>query len=158
MDGIAAPVLARPDGSDFDGAVDAIQFALDKLPPIGYSASVWKGTEIFRDKSPWVGWPHPGDISPCLPGKRALCKLSLWTVYCPAAAGRLPFRGRTAKKEFFFLREQCGDVYENKGPLWKKWAESGNVYENKGSYELKEGMYMKTRQLMLMLMPAAPAI
>jgi hypothetical protein len=47
------------------------------------------------------------------------------------------------------LHEQCGNLYENKGPAWKERAESGNVYENKGSYELKAGMSMKTRQLML---------
>ena len=41
VDGIAAPVLARPDSSYFDGAVDAIQFALDKPPTIGYTGSVW---------------------------------------------------------------------------------------------------------------------
>jgi hypothetical protein len=28
--------------------------------------------------------------------------------------------------------EQCGNVIENKGPLWKTWGGSGNVYENKG--------------------------
>ena len=50
MDGIAAPVLARPDGSDFDGAVDAIQFALDKPPTIGYTGSVWQGAENRRER------------------------------------------------------------------------------------------------------------
>ena len=33
-------------------AEDAIQFVLDKLPPTGYSASVWKGTEHFQRKGP----------------------------------------------------------------------------------------------------------
>jgi hypothetical protein len=47
------------------------------------------------------------------------------------------------------LREQCGNLFENKGPAWKEWAESGNVYEDKGSYVFKAGMYMKTSQLML---------
>jgi hypothetical protein len=65
----------------------------------------------------------------------------------PAAAGRLYPRECTTKQEFFFLHEQSGNVYENKGPLWKKWRRSWNVYENKGSYGLKAGMYMKTRQL-----------
>jgi hypothetical protein len=53
------------------------------------------------------------------------------------------------RKKILFLREQRGNVYENKGPAWKEWAESGNVYENKGSYVFKAGMYLKTRQLML---------
>ena len=88
-------------------------------------------------------------ISPCLPGKRASCKLSLWTVYCPAAAGQLSSGHRTAKQEFFFLHGRRANVYENKGPLWKEWAGSGNVYENKGSYEFKAGISMKTRRLML---------
>jgi hypothetical protein len=49
----------------------------------------------------------------------------------------------------FFLQQLCGNLYENKGPLWKKWGESGNVYENKGSYAFKAGIYMKTGRLML---------
>ena len=36
------------------------------------------------------------------------------------------------KKEFFFLTEQCRDVIENKGRLWKTQRRSGNVFENKG--------------------------
>ena len=53
-------------------------------------------------------------------GKESLCRLLLSTVDCPAAAGRLSPGECTAKKEFFFLRERRGNVYENKGPLWKK--------------------------------------
>ena len=136
VDGIAAPVLARPDGPDFDGAVDDIHFALDKPPTIGYTGSVWQGAENRRQRGPLGRLVLRPEIGRTL-------------VDCPAAAGRLPSRGRTAKKEFFFLREQCGNAYENKGPLWKGWAGSGNVYENKGSYVFEAGMYMKTRQLML---------
>jgi hypothetical protein len=82
-------------------------------------------------------------MSPCLPGKRALCKLWLRTVYCPAAAGRLSSGHCTTKQEFFFLRERRGNVYENKGPLWRKWKRSGNVIENKGTYRLGTGMLLK---------------
>jgi hypothetical protein len=32
-----------------------------------------------------------------------------------------------------FLTDQCGNVAENKGPLWKTWGLSWNVYENKGT-------------------------
>jgi hypothetical protein len=45
------------------------------------------------------------------------------------------------------LTEQCGDVYENKGPLWKTGGQSGNVSENKGSYGPKAGMLLKTHGL-----------
>ena len=31
-----------------------------------------------------------------------------------------------------FLNERSGNVYENKGPLWKTPDRSGNVFENKG--------------------------
>jgi len=51
-------------------------------------------------------------------------------------------------KEFFFLTERRGNVYENKGPLWKKLERSGNVVENKSTYRLKTAMYMKTKELM----------
>jgi hypothetical protein len=33
--------------------------------------------------------------------------------------------GRCTAKKFFFLNEQCGNVYENKGPLWKSGPEAG---------------------------------
>jgi hypothetical protein len=51
------------------------------------------------------------------------------------------------EKRILFLQERRGNVYENKGPLWKRWGKSGNVYENKGSYPLKAGMYLKTGKL-----------
>jgi hypothetical protein len=47
------------------------------------------------------------------------------------------------------VKERSGNVYENKGPVWKKWERSGNVAENKGTYRFKAGMYLKTQQLML---------
>ena len=42
------------------------------------------------------------------------------------------------------LKDQCGNVIENKGPPWKTRRQSGNVTENKGSYVLKAGMSLKT--------------
>jgi hypothetical protein len=38
-----------------------------------------------------------------------------------------------AKKNFSKMNEQHGNLYENKGPLWKTRPQSGNVPENKGS-------------------------
>jgi hypothetical protein len=38
----------------------------------------------------------------------------------------------TLKKNSFFDGRR-GNVYENKGPLWKTLNEAGNVIENKGS-------------------------
>jgi hypothetical protein len=106
VDGIAAPVLARPDGSDFDGALDALQFALDKPPTIGYTRSVWQGAENRRERGPL--------------GRLVLRPEIGWTlVNCHAAAGRLPSRGRTAKEEFFCTsnagmsmktKDRCGKV------------------------------------------------
>jgi hypothetical protein len=37
------------------------------------------------------------------------------------------------KKNSSKMNEQRGNVYENKGPLWKTRCQSGNVSENKGS-------------------------
>jgi len=45
--------------------------------------------------------------------------------------------------------EQRGNVFENKGPLWKTWPRSGNVIENKGSYAAKAGMLLKIKDLVL---------
>ena len=41
---------------------------------------------------------------------------------------------REARKNSLKFNERCGNVDENKGPLWKTWWRSGNVVENKGTY------------------------
>src|SRR5208337_4186206 len=41
------------------------------------------------------------------------------------------------------LNEQCGNVTENKGPLWKTRRQGGNVIENKASYAKNAGMLLK---------------
>ncbi|MGA9056791.1 MAG: hypothetical protein WB763_09810 [Terriglobia bacterium] len=51
--------------------------------------------------------------------------------------------GRERKKNSSKVNEQRGNVYENKGPLWKTDWQSGNVIENKGTYALKAGMLLK---------------
>jgi hypothetical protein len=43
------------------------------------------------------------------------------------------------------LNEQCGNVYENKEPLWKTGARSRNVAENKDSYAQTPGMSLRTK-------------
>ena len=45
------------------------------------------------------------------------------------------------------MNEQCGNVYENKGPAFGSLGLSGNVIENKGSYALKAGMLVKTKEV-----------
>ena len=40
--------------------------------------------------------------------------------------------------------ERTGNVYENKGGLWKKLERTGNVIENKGSYAMNPGMLLIT--------------
>jgi hypothetical protein len=83
-------------------------------------------------------------ISPCGPGKAIFS--SAFIVNCPGAAGRLSIVGWTgSRKKNSFLHDRCGNVIENKGPLWKNGdkagmlliakeisAESGNVIEKKG--------------------------
>jgi hypothetical protein len=41
------------------------------------------------------------------------------------------------------LNERRGNVYENKGLLWKTGWKSGNVIENKGTYGYNAGMLLK---------------
>jgi len=55
--------------------------------------------------------------------------------------------GRETKKEFLKMKEQSGNVYENKGPLWKTGWQSGNLIESKGTYGLKAGMLLKTKDV-----------
>ena len=45
------------------------------------------------------------------------------------------------------VKEQSGNVYENKGPLWRTRAQSWNVHENKGTYKSKAGMLLKTKDV-----------
>jgi hypothetical protein len=52
-----------------------------------------------------------------------------------------------ARKNSSKLNELLGNVYENKGPLWKTWSRSGNVTENKGTYSSKAGILLKTNEL-----------
>jgi hypothetical protein len=47
--------------------------------------------------------------------------------------------GRERKENSSKVNEQRGNVYENKGPLWKTGWQGGNVIENKASYALKSG-------------------
>jgi hypothetical protein len=50
---------------------------------------------------------------------------------------------RERKKEFLKMNDRRGNVYENKGPLWKTGWQSWNVIENKGTYEFKARMLLK---------------
>jgi hypothetical protein len=45
------------------------------------------------------------------------------------------------------MKEQSGNVFENKGALWKKWWQGGNVVENTYSYTLKAGMLLNINDL-----------
>ena len=45
------------------------------------------------------------------------------------------------------MKEQGGNVYENKGSAFHGWEHSGNVIENKGSYALKAGMLVKRKDV-----------
>jgi len=38
---------------------------------------------------------------------------------------------RMHREKNSILRKRFGNVYENKGPLWKKWELSGNVIEKR---------------------------
>jgi hypothetical protein len=43
------------------------------------------------------------------------------------------------------MNEQCGNIYENKGPLLEDGRRTGNVIENKCSYAQNAGMLLKTK-------------
>jgi hypothetical protein len=45
------------------------------------------------------------------------------------------------------MKEQSGNVHENKGSLWETGWKSGNVVENKGTYEFKAGMLLKRKDV-----------
>ena len=54
----------------------------------------------------------------------------------PASVAQFVTRVKTAqelKERTVFLMERFGNVYENKGPLWKTCGGSRNVYENTGT-------------------------
>ena len=45
------------------------------------------------------------------------------------------------------LKEQYGNVDENKGSVFSGPEQSGNLIENKGSYAFKAGMLLKTHEI-----------
>ena len=45
------------------------------------------------------------------------------------------------------MKKQCGNVAENKGPLWESVAPGGNVRENTSSYALRAGMLLKKQEV-----------
>jgi hypothetical protein len=51
------------------------------------------------------------------------------------------------------MKKRRGNVYENKGPVFRSPEGSGNVIENKGSYALKPGILLKTHMLAVSLEP-----
>jgi hypothetical protein len=50
-----------------------------------------------------------------------------------AAAQNKPFFTQKARENSLKLEERSGNVYDNKGPLWKTRGRSWNVVENKGT-------------------------
>ena len=66
----------------------------------------------------------------------------------PRRAGLQNLRGGR-KENSSKLKERSGNVYENKGPLWKTCPESRNVIENKGTYRLNPGMLLKIQDLFM---------
>jgi hypothetical protein len=52
-----------------------------------------------------------------------------------------------AMKNSSKLNERSGNVYENKGPLWKTARRSWNVVENKGTYGYNPGMLLRINEL-----------
>ena len=51
--------------------------------------------------------------------------MQAFTVNCPACGGLTALWRMRRERKFFFLHERCGNVYENKGPLWKSGTEPG---------------------------------
>ena len=44
-----------------------------------------------------------------------------------------PLSDEKEKNNSLKMNDQCWNVVENKGLLWKTWGRSWNVYENKGT-------------------------
>ena len=103
------------------------------------SQQVFQGTSATFEPFPILA-----TISPCGPEK--VIFPSAFAVNCLGAAGRQSIVGWAGSRgKNSFLHDQCGNVVENKGPLWKSCAEagmllitkeivaeSGNIIENKG--------------------------
>jgi hypothetical protein len=45
------------------------------------------------------------------------------------------------------MKEQCGNVIENKVPAFSGREQSGNLIENQGSYAFKARMLLKTHEI-----------
>jgi hypothetical protein len=53
----------------------------------------------------------------------------------------------TKERDSSKLGERRGNVYENKGSVFRGREEGGNVIENTGSYALKAGMLLKRKDV-----------
>ena len=60
---------------------------------------------------------------------------------------RSPFSQEEERENSPKIKEQSGNVYENKGPAFRSPFRSWNVIENKSSYALKPGILLKTSML-----------
>src|SRR5208337_2075330 len=94
---------------------------------------VSQGSESGREKwgCLWVVCGNASTLPNPLPrmcqARRKACQLSRH------APDKKSVLAGEAKKILQKMNEQRGNVYENKGPLWKTRYLSRNVYENKGS-------------------------
>ena len=62
--------------------------------------------------------------------------------------GQKAHRSRESEtRDSLKLRERSGNVYENKGSVWKTCERSGNVIENKGTYACYGSILLKTNDL-----------
>ena len=84
--------------------------------------TVWNARKSRTRVSPL---PRPGGEKLPQPGK-----MISWQAYF--VNHQLLAVGCNSKR-ILFLNELSGNVAQNKGPLWKTWAQSGNVYENTGT-------------------------
>jgi hypothetical protein len=62
--------------------------------------------------------------------------MQAFTVNCAAPAGWPP-SGERSRKKLLFLNDRSGNVYENKGPLWKSTAKPGMSMKTKVVIRLK---------------------
>jgi hypothetical protein len=76
-----------------------------------------------------------------LPSSPPRKRVSPWPGWIPA------FAGVKGGQRFGKLNERTGNLYENKGPLWKTQERNGNLAENKGTYGPYPGILLKTNDL-----------
>ena len=85
----------------------------------------------FAPSPPWRQQVHAGR-------KRQSFHRAFTVQFLGAAGQSCTLGWKEARERNYFLHDRCGNVLENKGPVWTKRGTSGNIADYKGDRRRKQ--------------------